>query len=208
MSGVRLLSYVNMKRLLLLIFVLLATCAPVLAQNKTIEPTIVQGDANACESNAALFDYLANILRDDATVRLFIVARLGSVRWLLMKPKYEKIEELSQAEIEAAVLRDNPNELFYAVLSAALYSEDSAWAKDVCVRLAAHEHYNVRGNAILGFAHIAHIDKKLDEAKVKPLIEAALEDKSEYVRGQAENAKDNIKFYLRWRFRRKKKQSA
>lgn len=125
-----------------------------------------------------------------------------------MKPKYEKIEELSKAEIEATILRDNPNELLYAVLSAALYSEDSAWAEDVCVRLAAHEHFNVRGNAILGFAHIARIHRKLNEAKVKPLIESALEDESEYVRGQAEGTKDDIKHFLRWRFKRRKKQPA
>lgn len=123
-----------------------------------------------------------------------------------MKLRYKKIEELSQAEIEAAILRDNPNELLYAVLSAALYFEDSAWAEDVCVRLATHKHYNVRGNAILGFGHIARIHKKLDEAKVKPLIESALEDESEYVRGQAESAKDDVKFSLRWRFKRRKKQ--
>ena len=122
--------------------------------------------------------------------------------------KYEEITELSKTEIEAAILRDNPDELLYAVLSAALYSEDSAWAEDVCVRLATHEHYNVRGNAILGFGHIARIHEKLDEAKIKPLVEAALEDESEYVRGQAENAKDDIKFCLRWRFKLRKKQSA
>jgi hypothetical protein len=83
--------------------------------------------------------------------------------------KHEKIKELSQAETETATLRDNPDELLYAVLSAALYSEDSAWAEDVCIQLARHEHYNVRG--------------------------------------QAEDAKDDIKFYLRWRFKRRKKQS-
>lgn len=66
-----------MKRLLLFILVLFATCTSVLAQSKTTEPTIVQGDANACELNAAMFDSLANILRDNVTERLFIVARLG-----------------------------------------------------------------------------------------------------------------------------------
>ena len=120
--------------------------------------------------------------------------------------KYEKIEELSRTEIEAAILRDNPDELLSAVLSAALYSEDSDWAEDVCIRLATHKHFNVRGNAILGFGHIARIHEKLDEAKVKPLIESALEDENEYVRGQAQDAKDDVKFYLRWRFKRRKNQ--
>ena len=120
--------------------------------------------------------------------------------------KYEKIKELSRAEIEAAILRDNPEELLIAVLSAALYAEDGTWAEEVCIRLAAHEHFNVRGNAILGFGHIARIDRQLTEETVKPLIEVALEDESEYVRGQAEGAKDDIKHFLRWKFKRRKKQ--
>ncbi len=132
---------------------------------------------------------------------------ISIVRQLFVKMKYEEIRELSETEIEAAIWRDNPDELLYVVLSAALYSEDSAWAEDVCVRLAAHQHYNVRGNAVLGFGHIARIHEKLDEVKVKPLIESALEDESEYVRGQAEDVKGDIKFHLRWRFKRRKKQS-
>lgn len=120
---------------------------------------------------------------------------------------YEEIKRFSRDEIEKAILRDNPDELLYAVLSAALYSEDATWAENVCVQLAAHEHENVRGNAILGFSHIARIHGKLDEGKVKQLIESALEDKSEYVRGHANDVKDDLKFYLRWRFKRNKSQA-
>jgi len=47
-----------------------------MAQNKTTEVQVVQGDANACELNAVNFDYLANILRENEE-RLFVVARLG-----------------------------------------------------------------------------------------------------------------------------------
>ncbi len=131
---------------------------------------------------------------------------ISTVKQLFMKPKYERIEHLSKFEVEAAILRDNPDELLLAVLSAALYAEEATWAEDVCVRLAAHEHENVRGNAILGFGHIARIHEQLTEVKVKPLIEAALEDPSAFVRGQAEGAKDDVKFFLRWRFKRRKKQ--
>lgn len=120
---------------------------------------------------------------------------------------YEEIKRFSRAEIKEAIVRDNPDELLYAVLSAALYSEDANWAEDVCIRLASHEHENVRGNAILGFSHRARIHGKLDEAKVKPLIESALEGESEYVRGHAYDVKDDLKFYLRWRFKRKKSQA-
>jgi hypothetical protein len=31
------------------------------------------------------------------------------------------------------------------------------WGEGVCARLANHEHFNVRGNAILGFGHLARI---------------------------------------------------
>ena len=122
-----------------------------------------------------------------------------------MKLKYVVVEKLSQTEVEAAILRDNPTELLHAVLSAALYAEDAAWAEDVCVRLVAHEHDRVRCNAIQGFGHIARIHKQLNEVRVKPLIESALDDPSADVRGEAEDARDEIKFRLQWRFKRKKK---
>ena len=98
--------------------------------------------------------------------------------------KYEAIEPRSKAEVEAAISRDNPNELLYAVVSAALYSDDPDWAEDICLRLAKHEHFNVRGNAILGFGHIARIHRRLNEGRAKPLIEAALRDASDYVRAK------------------------
>jgi len=122
-----------------------------------------------------------------------------------MKPKYEKIEQLNKTEIEAAILRDDSDELVYAVLSAALYAEDADWAEDVCVRLVAHEHENVRGNAILSFGHIARIHGKLTETKVKPLIESAFEDRSAFVRDHADSAKDDTKMFLHWKWKQKRK---
>jgi hypothetical protein len=65
------------------------------------------------------------------------------------------------------------------VLSAALYSDDPVRAEDVCAPLSNHEHFNVRGNAIVGFGHIARIHRELTESRVKPIIEAALKDKSD-----------------------------
>jgi hypothetical protein len=112
--------------------------------------------------------------------------------------KYQAIRGLSQAEVEAAIARNAPDELAIAVLSAALYAEDAAWAEGLCVRLASHEHEGVRGNAVLGFGHIARIHRRLDESRVKPLIEAVLQDESAYVRGQAEAATDDVVLFLQW----------
>jgi hypothetical protein len=113
--------------------------------------------------------------------------------------KYEVIAELSKDEVEAAISRNNPDELSVAVLSAALYSNDRDWAEKVCIRFANYNHFNVRGNAILGFGHIARIHDKLTENIVRPLIEAALVDIEDYVRGQAESAVNDVEFFLKWR---------
>jgi hypothetical protein len=117
--------------------------------------------------------------------------------------KYHDIEKLSTAEVEAAILRNKPIELSTAVLSAALYADRAEWAQGVCERLAPHSNENVRGNAILGFGHVARINGKLTKSRVRPLIEAALQDDSEYVRGQAEAAADDVELFLRWRLNRK-----
>lgn len=113
--------------------------------------------------------------------------------------KYEAIKPRSKEDVESAISRNNPNELLYAVLATALHSDDPEWAEDICSRLAAHEHFNVRGNAVLGFGHIARIHRRLNEVRVKPLIEAALRDESDYVRGQADAAADDVKFFLKWK---------
>jgi hypothetical protein len=112
--------------------------------------------------------------------------------------KYEPIPEMSVEEVEVAIERNQPDELLFAVLSAALYAVDQEWAQSVCCRLAVHEHYNVRGNAILGFGHIARIHGWLDRAVVLPIIETGLMDSHEYVRNQAHSTADDIQRILGW----------
>jgi hypothetical protein len=112
--------------------------------------------------------------------------------------RYEAIEPRSKEEIESAISRNDADELSYAVISAALYSDDPSWAEGICLRLAKHEHANVRGNAILGFGHIARIHRRLDEQGVRPLLETALRDESDYVRGQADAAADDVEYFLQW----------
>lgn len=112
--------------------------------------------------------------------------------------KYEPVKRRSHEEVEEAILRDDPEELLEAVLSAALHSDEPHWSENICLRLSNHKHFNVRGNAILGFAQIARIHGRLNENKVKPVIEAALNDESDYVRGQAIAAADDVEFFLKW----------
>ncbi len=113
--------------------------------------------------------------------------------------RYEAIEPRSKEEIESAISRGEPDELSCAIISAALYSDDPVWAEDVCLRLAGHNNPNVRGNAVLGFGHIARVHKRLNERRVKPLIESALRDRSSYVRGQADAAAGDVEQFLKWK---------
>ncbi len=106
---------------------------------------------------------------------------------------------MSRDEIESAITRDDSERLVYAALSAALHGDDPQWAENVCVRLANHPNANVRGNAVLGFGHIARIHRMLD-AHVKPLIERALRDENTYVRGHARDAADDATHFLQWDF--------
>ncbi len=114
--------------------------------------------------------------------------------------KYEPIKEYSKADIEEALADNNANKLLLIVLSVALYSDDLKYAEKFCVQSSNHEHFNVRGNAILGFGHIARIYRKLNENVIKPIIENALTDANEFVRSQANNAKDDIEYFLKWKF--------
>ena len=86
------------------------------------------------------------------------------------------------------------------VLSVALYSDDYQYAESFCFKLSNHKHFNVRGNAILGFGHIARIHGKLNKNKIKPIIKNALRDENEFVRGQADNAMDDTKHFLKWKY--------
>ena len=112
---------------------------------------------------------------------------------------YEPIPQLTQSEIEAAIERDDPDELLRAILAAALYQEREI-AEPICIRLASHAHFNVRGNALLGFAHIARLHSKLDQESIKPIIRKGLTDEHEYVRGHARDAKKDTEFYLDWKY--------
>ena len=112
--------------------------------------------------------------------------------------KYKPIPVLSRAEVEQVIQRDDARELSIAVLSAALYSEDPEWSQEICLRLAGHSNHNVRGNAILGFGHIARIHGRLNQARVEPAIRRALRDPDDYVRGHAEDAAGDVEIYLKW----------
>ena len=115
---------------------------------------------------------------------------------------YQPIPEFTKSEMNRAISENDFAKLKYVPLFASLYFDDREFAAEVCIRLASHTDFNVRGLAIESLGHLARIDKKLDKETVKPLIEKALLDESEFVREKADDAMDEIEFFLKWKFRK------
>jgi len=102
-------------------------------------------------------------------------------------------------EESAAVLeRDDPSELMDWILELARECDDRAWAENCCARLARHRNAMVRGNAMLGFGHLARRFGHLDPHRVKRLVETGLHDGSDYVREQARSAAEDLATFLAW----------
>ncbi|PQA88250.1 hypothetical protein [Hyphococcus luteus] len=74
--------------------------------------------------------------------------------------------------------------------------------ESVCIALSTHPDVFVRGNAMIGFGHLARVTGKLNKVKVEPILEAALHDKETSVCGKADDAMDDIENCLGWKFNR------
>ena len=112
------------------------------------------------------------------------------------------------SEIRAVLTRNAPDELLHLAITLSLAPPEDdhpGYAESVCRQLARHAHPNVRGNALLGFGHLARtvgIIWKPNE--VRGLVEAGLADADDYVRGQAETAASDLRHYLKWNLKRPK----
>ena len=114
--------------------------------------------------------------------------------------KYEEIGPWSHEDVEQAIRADDIEALLRAVIGVSMHDDDWRYAQDLCVRLSSHPHFNVRGNAVLGFGHIARVHRQLERSLVQPIIQAALRDESDYIRGQADSAMDDTAFFLKWHY--------
>jgi len=71
------------------------------------------------------------------------------------------------------------------------------YAQDVCLRLAEHPNDNVRANACLGLAYIAHTKGRLEKHLVKPILLRELRNQTEF-RWRITDAIADINLYLKW----------
>ncbi len=111
----------------------------------------------------------------------------------------EEIEREEREELSQALQSNDVARLLMLPIVHSLHHPDLEWVTQICVRLSAHPDSNVRGNAVLGFGHLARRFGELDE-RALPIVEKALLDEDRYVRGQAWAAADDLRHFLGWRF--------
>jgi len=113
---------------------------------------------------------------------------------------------MSLPHITAALDRADPDELLHLPIALAMdppEDEHPGYAESVCRVLATHEHPNVRGNALLGFGHLARTVGIIWKPKsVRALVEAGLADPDPYVAGQAEAAAMDLRHFLKWKLKK------
>ena len=117
----------------------------------------------------------------------------------LVPKRFHDLERFTADDIDAALERNEPNELQLVSITLTLACPDQASAQEACLRLSRHAHQKVRGNAIMSLGHLARRFRRLDERIVKPVIESSLRDPDEYVRALAKSAADEIHQFLGWK---------
>jgi len=90
---------------------------------------------------------------------------------------------------------DDPHVLPHIPIVVSMDPPDCRWALSICIALAGHVDATIRGNAVLGFGHLARNCPDLNVGPVAPILRDALEDRRPYVRGQANSAKDDIEHF-------------
>ena len=101
-------------------------------------------------------------------------------------------------DVQAVLDRADPRELLYVPIVIGMNAADCEreWVENICLQLAEHPDFNVRGNAILGLGHVARTCRMLDIQAAVPVIAAALLDEHEFVRGHAVSAAQDLRSYL------------
>jgi len=101
------------------------------------------------------------------------------------------------ADVEKVIEENKAEDLLYVPIVISMDSPNYEWSEKICISLSSHENFNVRGNAILGFSHLARTSGKLNLTKVLPIVSNALSDQNDYVRGHAQDTAEDIKHYLK-----------
>jgi hypothetical protein len=85
-----------------------------------------------------------------------------------------------------------------AVISVALHATNRAGLLDFLALASTKSSPLVRGNALIGFGHMARRFGSLDRAVALPAIASGLRDPDPYVRSHANAAADDFEQFLGW----------
>jgi hypothetical protein len=111
--------------------------------------------------------------------------------------KYESLETVTHEQAEAIARSGDAHALSRITVSVALADADLDWSTSFLLSLAGHQDANVRGNALLGFGHLARRFRAIpNTASVAAAIAAGLTDKDAFVRGQADAAADDFQQFI------------
>lgn len=114
--------------------------------------------------------------------------------------RFQDLHAITSADLDAAIVRNDPDELLLVPITAALIAEEPTLAVETCVRLSRHVVPGIRANAIVSLGHLARRFRVLDEQQARPVIEMGLRDEDEEVRSAALSAADEIHQFLHWTF--------
>ena len=104
----------------------------------------------------------------------------------------------TEEDVDVVLQRNDPDELLYVPIVVSMNADfcEPGWSEKICLQLAQHPHFNVRGNAVLGLGHIARTCRALTLEDAVPVIAAALTDHNAYVKDHAYNAVLDLHTYL------------
>lgn len=112
-----------------------------------------------------------------------------------MSNVFEQPEYQGPQALRDAIQANNADVLGPMIIAAALYEDDFDTAYDACIQLSSHPDDVVRGNAILGFGHLARLFGRLGN-EAPAIVKRGLIDTSSYVRGQAHAAAGDLQHFL------------
>lgn len=112
--------------------------------------------------------------------------------------KIQDLPLVTFEDIQAALVRNDPEEMHLVPIVVALSYPDPLTAQSVCVTLSINPDNKVRANALISLGHLARRFRALDESVVRPLIESAIRDSEPSIREQALAAADEIHQFLHW----------
>ena len=107
--------------------------------------------------------------------------------------------EFSDSDVLKAIKSDDMEALKLLPIKLGLNHENWRFVQDISVKLAEHPNEDVRGNSFRGLAYTAMNLNKLEKNIVKPILLRGLKDESDWVRGCAQEALDDINHYMGWK---------